>query len=175
MSSCTKARGCPNTTDAARHTCLIRGPPARRNSWQSGEMSCGCRQQNFKSRFITDSHTSGLQDFTYLWWLHFDWKISVKLRFLFPPLSLRHIPGPGARRARQQLKMRTKERLRDSENPSDSCHYSSIYTQSLTPDDLSCFCWSILISWTFAFLRRFNILLLAPVSRALWEATLSAE
>lgn len=33
MSSGTSARGWPSTTAAARHTCLMRGPPALRNSW----------------------------------------------------------------------------------------------------------------------------------------------
>lgn len=180
MSSCTNARGCPNTTDAARHTCLIRGPPARRNSWHSGEMSCGCTQQDFKhltSQQMTTCRCHGLffSAYMYLWWLHLDWKISVELGFLFPPLPFRHVSRPGASRAREQLKKRGGERVKDSGKTPVSCHSSSIYTQSLTPDDLSCFCWSILMSWTLAFLRRFNILLLAPVSRALWEATLSAE
>lgn len=44
MSSGTRARGCPSTTDAARHTCLMRGPPALRNSWHKGEMTCGWEQ-----------------------------------------------------------------------------------------------------------------------------------
>lgn len=47
------------------------------------------------------------------------------------------------------------------------------HNQALTPDDLSCFCWSILMSWTLAFLRRFNILLFAPVRRPLCEAPFS--
>lgn len=46
MSSVTMARGWPSTTEAARHTCLIRGPPARRNSWHSGEMSCGWEENS---------------------------------------------------------------------------------------------------------------------------------
>lgn len=44
MSSGTRALGCPSTTDAARHTCLMRGPPALRNSWHKGEMTCGWEQ-----------------------------------------------------------------------------------------------------------------------------------
>ena len=41
MSSGTRARGWPRTTAAARHTCLMRGPPARRNSWHSGDTIWG--------------------------------------------------------------------------------------------------------------------------------------
>lgn len=44
----------------------------------------------------------------------------------------------------------------------------------ITPEDLSCFCWSILLSWTLAFLSRLNILLLAPVKRTLWVAPFSS-
>lgn len=177
MSSCTKARGCPNTTDAARHTCLIRGPPALRNSWHSGEMSWGCRQQDFNrliSQLIStcatglfDLHVPGAAPF----WLEDQRRAEISVS---SSASSSHL-GAWRQASLTAAKMGTKEGLTDSENPTNSCQYSSIYTRSLTPDDLSCFCWSILISWTLAFLRRFNILLLAPVSRALWEATLSAE
>lgn len=44
----------------------------------------------------------------------------------------------------------------------------------ITPEDFSCFCWSILLSWTLAFLSRLNILLLAPVRQTLWVAPFSS-
>lgn len=128
MSSGTRARGCPSTTDAARHTCLMRGPPALRNSWHKGEMTCGWEQMSVTHENTKQRSTRWLGGvvvqkmvkfntelrfffgylfcaYLYLWGFCFNWDLSIKLSPLLPPLSFAHISRPGATGARQQLQV----------------------------------------------------------------------
>lgn len=83
MSSGTRARGCPSTTDAARHTCLMRGPPALRNSWHKGEMTCGWEQMPVTHENTMQRSTRGVGGVVVLKMVKFNTELSFFLFIYF--------------------------------------------------------------------------------------------
>lgn len=55
------------------------------------------------------------------------------------------------------------EHLVERKQRTDTSNTPNTRWKTLTSDNLSCFCWSILMSWTLAFFSRWSIVLLAPL------------